>query len=80
MVDRYFMERYKCEICGKIFRGLMSFAAHTAQSHGMSAIDYWNKYDHHGENGNKNINPSARNVQVWENYQKLKNQNSQEQK
>lgn len=53
-------DRFKCEICGRSFYGLMNFASHTAQVHGISATEYWRKYGHHGECGDKNINPSKR--------------------
>ena len=52
------IRRYKCDLCGKIMYGLMSFASHVAQEHGISAIEYWNTYGHNSEKGN--INPSRR--------------------
>lgn len=54
-------DREQCVICGKICYGLMDFASHVAQLHGISAFQYWNKYGHHGEKQvNETINPSKR--------------------
>jgi hypothetical protein len=54
-------EREKCEICGKMCFGFMDFASHVAQAHGISAIQYWNKYGHKGNTEpNEQINPSKR--------------------
>jgi hypothetical protein len=55
-------DREQCVICGKMCYGLMDFASHVAQIHGISALQYWNKYGHHGEKQiNETINPSKRN-------------------
>lgn len=35
---------FYCELCKKDFHGLMSFASHVAQIHGISAPQYWDKY------------------------------------
>ena len=35
--------KYKCPFCWKIFYGLMAYASHTAQVHGVCATDTFNK-------------------------------------
>jgi hypothetical protein len=63
MLEKYcpISERERCVICGHICFGLMDFAQHVAQFHGISALQYWNKYGHNGEKQtDETINPSKR--------------------
>jgi len=53
-------EWMKCEICGYWCAGLPEFASHVAQVHKISVFTYWEKYGHHAERGDENINPSKR--------------------
>ena len=55
---------YRCPLCHKVLYGLMQWAEHTAQEHGMDSLSFENKYgvekSYFGTGWEKYFNPSSR--------------------